>query len=481
MLDVFGFYPAEAGVSDGATTWSAHCTFVTGNFFEAIRARVALGRPLTEEDDRNAATAAVVTHDFWQHGLQGDASILGKVLRVDGVPVTVVGVSAAGFHGVASAGWGGPTDLFLPLNAMDTVMPRELRTGKAKTAPDFSWVQIFARKHAGVTTEAAAARLTAIFRGTFAESGVPSLQQARNPRIILLDGSKGLAQLRDSVRRPLLILLGMVALVLLLACVNVANLQLARSSARHREVAVRLSLGAGRARIVRQLLTESFLLSTVGASVGLLLAAVGSRFIAAQLTGNYTRVALDLAPDLRVLAFTTLVSVASAVLFGLVPALKASRAEIAPNLKQGGQAAGARRSVGWRGAAMGRGLIALQVALSVVLLAGAGLLLRTLDNLAHVDAGFVRDRILTFRLDAGESGYRVAQAGPLYDRVLESIRAVPGVVSAASLSQPLIGGGDDGTDVSSPDIENGRRINLWMNAVSPALATIGYRVSTPRA
>jgi len=309
------------------------------------------------------------------------------------------------------------------------------------------------------------------------------VDMAPNPRIILLDGDKGLAQLRDSIQRPLMILLGMVALVLLLACVNVANLQLARSLARHREVAVRLSLGAGRARIVRQLLTESFLLSAMGAAVGLLLAAVGSRFIAAQLTGNYgTGVALDLAPDLTVLAFTTLVSVASAVLFGLVPALKASRAEIAPNLKQSGQTAGARRSAGWRGAVMGRGMIALQVALSVVLLAGAGLLLRTLDNLARVDTGFVRDRVLTFRLDAGELGYRVAQAGPLYDRVLESIRAVPGVVSAALLSHPLIGGWHNGTDVSSPDIENGRLINLWMNTVSPEFfQTMGMPIVEGRA
>lgn len=482
MLDVFGFYvPGHVRVSDGTTMWPAHCTFVTGNFFEAIRARIALGRPLTEEDDRNGATAAVVTFDFWQHSLEGDASILGKVLRVAGVPVTVVGVSAPGFYGVASAGWGGPTELFLPLNAMDTVMPRELRTGKPKTAPDFSWVQIFARKHPGVTTEAAAARLTALFRGTFAASGVPALEQARNPRVVLLDGDKGLAQLRDSIQRPLLILFGMVVLVLLLACVNVANLQLARSAARHREVAVRLSLGAGRARIVRQLLTEGFLLSAAGAALGLLLAVAGSRLIAAQLTGNAT-VALDLAPDLTVLAFTTLVSVTSAVLFGLVPALKASRVEIAPNLKQGGRTAGARRSVGWHGAVMGRGLIAIQVALSVVLLAGAGMLLRTLDNLAHVDAGFVRDRVLTFRLDAGELGYQVAQAGPLYDRVLELIRAVPGVVSAASLSQPIIGGGVDSTDVSSPDIENGRRINLWMNTVSPEFfQTMGVPVVQGRA
>lgn len=467
-LDVFGFYvPGKVGISDGASTYAAHCTLVTGNFFEGLGARMALGRPLTEADDRSGAAVAVVTYDFWQRSLQGDASILGKIVRVNGVPTTVVGVSAPGFHGIASAGWGGPTEVLLPLGVLDNVLAREFRFGKPKTAPNLWWVQLMARKKAGVTTEAAAARLTALFRGMLLESGVPALQQARNPQILLLPGENGLSTLRDSIERPLMVLFGVVGLVLLLACANVANLQLARSEARQREVAVRLSLGASRPRIVRQLLTESLLLSTLGALLGLFLAVGGSRFIAAQLTATYENVSLDLEPDLRVLGFAILVSIASAVLFGLVPALKASSADIAPNLKEGARASGLHRSAWAGGILTGRAMIAVQVALSVLLLTGSGLLLRTLNNLARVDAGFTRDNIVTFRLDAGELGYNPEQVGALYDRVLESVRATPGVVSAAALSHPLIGGWHNGTDLSSPGLEGGRPINVWMNTVSP--------------
>ena len=460
-LDVFGFYiPGEVGINDGATTYEAHSTLVTGNFFEGVGAGMAMGRPLSEADDRAGSAVMVLTYDFWQGSLRGDASILGRVLRVNGVSMRVVGVSAPGFHGVASAGWGGPTDAFLPLGAMDNVLPGELHgSGKPRTSANFWWLQIMARKKAGVTTDAAAAKLTALFRGMLAESGIPALQQARNLRLVLLPGESGLGQLRDSIERPLLILFGVVGLVFLLACVNVANLQLARSAARGREMAVRLSLGASRKRIVRQLLTESVVLSAMGALLGLLLAAGGSRFIAGRLTAMVDKAALDLWPDLRVLGFTLVVSMASALLFGLVPALRSSRANIAPNLKQHPQGA--------RGVLIGGAMIAGQVALSVVLLAGSGLLLRTLGNLEGVKAGFARDRILTFRLDARELGYTARQVDPLYGRVLESIRATPGVVSAAALSQPLIGGGHNGTALSSPVLEGGRPVDVFLNTVSP--------------
>lgn len=467
-LELFGFYiPGRVGLSDGATTYAAHCTLVTGNFFEALGARVALGRPLTGEDDRSGAAVAVVTYDFWQHSLQGDASILGKAVRVNGVPATVVGVSAPGFHGIASAGWGGPTDVLLPLGAVDSVLPREFRFGKPKTAPNLWWVQLMARRKAGISTDAAEARLTARFRGMLSASAVSALQQARNPRMILLPGGNGLGTLRDRIERPLMILFGVVAVVLLLACINVANLQLARSAARAREVAVRLSLGASRPRIVRQLLTESMLLSFLGALLGLFFAVGGSRFIAARLTANFDSVSLDLKPDLQVLGFAMLLSVASAVLFGLVPALKASRANIAPTLKGGCRAPGMHRSSWPSGGITGRAMIVVQVALSVLLLAGSGQLLRTLDNLGRLDAGFAREKILTFRLDAGQLGYGPQQVGPLYDRMLETIRATPGVVSAAALSHPLIAGGHNGTDLSTPTLEGGRAVNVWMNTVSP--------------
>ena len=143
ILDVFGFYnPGKVGFNDGATTYAAHCTLVTGNFFEGLGARMVLGRPLTEADDQPGTTAAMITYDFWQRPLQGDASVLGKVMRVNGAPITIVGVSAPGFHGIASAGWGGPTEVFLPFGVLDNVLPREFRFGKPKTAPDFWWVQM---------------------------------------------------------------------------------------------------------------------------------------------------------------------------------------------------------------------------------------------------------------------------------------------------------------------------------------------------
>ncbi len=467
-VDLFGFYvPGKVGINDSTTTYSAHCTLVSGNFFEGLGARMALGRPLTEQDDQSGAAVAVVTYEFWQGSLQGDASILGKTLRINGVPTMVVGVSAAGFHGIASAGWGGPTEVLLPLGALDRVLPREFRFGKSKTAPSLFWVQLIARKKPGVSTEVAAARLTARFRVMLSESGIPALQHARNPRLILLPGASGLGTLQDSIGQPLMILFGVVGLVLLLACLNVANLQLARSAARQREMAVRLSLGASRVRIIRQLLTESLMLATLGALVGLLFAIAGSRFIAAQLTASYEKISLNLAPDLRVLGFAMLMSIVSAVLFGLGPALKSSRVDIAPNLKEGARSSGTRRLAWARGILAGPAMIAAQLALSVMLLAGAGLLLRTLDNLARVDTGFTRDNILTFRLDAGELGYGADQVGMLYDRILESVRSTPGVVSAAVLSHPLIGGWHNGTDLSSPSLEGGRTINVWLNTVSP--------------
>lgn len=461
-VEAFAFYsPGRIGVGDGAGNRPAHATLVSGNFFEGLGVPMALGRGLLDHDDQPGTTAVVVTYSFWERSLKSDASILGKELTLNGVSMTVVGVTGPGFHGISAAGFDGPAAVFAPLSALETILPGELRSGKPKTAPDYWWLQIMARRKPGITPEAAAEQLTAVFQGTLANSGVPALRDAKNPRIILRPGNKGLDSLREKIQRPLLILLGVVGVVLLLACINVATLQVARSAARQREMAVRLSLGASRGRIMRQLIVESLLLSALGALVGVLLAAWGAAVVARLLTVTYDNVALNLSPDIRVLGFTLLASILTGVLFGLSPALRAARVDIAPNLKQN-----QRNSTRLTSFRLGNLLITAQVTLSLVLLVGSGLFLRTLANLNRMDAGFDRDNLLLFRLDLGQLGYKAEQVGPPYDRVLESIRATPGVTSAAAMSHPLISGWHNGTRLSSPETE-WRPIDVWMNTVSP--------------
>lgn len=462
-VEVFAFFsPGRIGVSDGAGNRPAHATLVSGNFFEGLGVPMALGRGLLETDDQPGSTAVVITYAFWERSLNADTSILGKVLKLNGVPMTVVGVTTSSFRGISAAGFDGPADVFAPLSALETIAPGEFRaSGMPKTAPDYWWVQIMARRKPGVTTEAAAGRLTATFQGVLATSGIPALQDAKNPRIVLAPGDKGLDSLRERIQRPLLVLLGVVSIVLLLACVNVATLQLARSAARQREMAVRLSLGASRGRIMRQLIVESLMLSALGALAGLLFAAWGAPVVARLLTATYDNVTLDLSPDVRVLGFTLLASILTGVLFGLSPALQAARVDIAPNLKK--NLYSSRRPAAF---ALGHLLITVQVALSLVLLAGSGLFLRTLSNLYRMDAGFARDNLLVFRLDFGQLGYKAEQVGPLYDRILESIHATAGVTSATAMSHPLISRGHNGTQLSSSETE-WRPINVWMNTVSP--------------
>jgi len=468
-LDAFAFYsPGRIGVSEGSGSRPAFLTLVSGNFFEGLGVPLALGRGLLDSDDQPGTTAMVITHSFWERSLNSDAAILGKVLRLNGAPMTVVGVTEPAFHGISATGFDGPADIFAPLSAMETIVPLEFRpSGKPKTAPDYWWLQIMARRKPGVTLQAAATRLTAVFRGVLADSGVPSLQAAKNPRILLDPGDRGLSPLRDKVQRPLFILLTVVGVVLLLACVNMATLQLARSAARQKEIAVRLSLGAGRARVIRQLLIESLLLSALGAVAGVVSAVWGAPVVARFLTADpsFHTVWLDLSPDLRILGFTLLATVFTGVLFGLAPAWQATGVDIASNLKDQTHAA-TRRSV----FSLGKVLIAGQAALSLVLLAGSGLFLRTLGNLYNLDAGFHRDHLLLFRLDLGQLGFKPEQAGAMYDSILRSISTTPGAGSATAMSHPLIGGWNNYTALSSSET-GWLPVDVLLNTVTPEFFT----------
>jgi predicted permease len=275
-----------------------------------------------------------------------------------------------------------------------------------------------------------------------------------------------------------LILLAVAGVVLLLACINLASLQTARSAARRREIAVRLSLGAGRKRILRQLLIESLLLAAMGAGAGAMLATWGARLIASLLTIGpaFDAVWLDLSPDLRILAFTLFAAAFTSVAFGLAPAWQATRVDIAPTLKD--EVRGVTRRSAW---SAGKALIAGQAALSLALLTGAGLFLRTLANLYGLDAGFVRDRLLLFRLDPGQLGRKPEQVRPEYDAILRSIAATPGVRSAAAMSHWLIGGWRNSTRLSS-DETGWQPVDVMMNTVSPGFfETVGMPIVAGRA
>ncbi len=478
VADVFGFFvQGHAGVSSGETPVIASIMLVSGNFFSGLGVPMALGRSLTESDDQPGSTAVVLTYDFWQRSLNADASVVGRLLRVNGAPATVVGVTAPGFRDFSSgAGGGGSPALFGSLRAAESVAPQRFRM-KKPAAPDLWWIQLMARRRPGVTEPQAAARLTSVYRGVLENSGVTALQKADDPRIEVSAGDKGLDNLRRRLRKPVLVLLGVVGIVLLMACLNVASLLVARSAARRREVAVRLSLGAGRGRVMRQLLTESLLLSALGAVLGSLLSVWGAELLVTLLTRASHRADLSLAPDLRVAGFAVLVTAFAGVLFGLAPALQATRVDIAPSLKQGlSLTARAGRF------ATGKALLATQMALSVLILTGSGLLIRTLGNLHSIDSGFVRERVLLFRLDPGQSGIGQEQAKQEHERVLDAVRTIPGVVSAAAMTHPLLSGGRDGTTLSSPEIEDGRPVNVAANTISPGFFdTLGIPIVAGRA
>jgi predicted permease len=404
---------------------------------------------------------------------------LGKVLRLNGVPMTVVGVTGPGFRGISAAGFDGPADIFAALSTVDAIAPAEFGVaGRPKTAVDYWWIQIMGRRKAGVSMKTATDRMTAVFRGVLAGSGVPGLEKAKNPRIVLAAGDKGLDSLRDQIQKPLLVLVGVVGLVLLLACVNVATLQLARSAARRREVAVRLSLGASRGRILRQHLIESLLLSALGAGAGTLLALWGAPLVADLLTVGpiFETVWLDLSPDFRIMAFTLAATTLTGLVFGVVPAWQATRVDVAPNLKDNARSNGRRNVL-----AAGKMLIAGQAALSLLLIAGAGLFLRTLGNLYGQDAGFARDHLLLFRLDLGQLGFKPEQSGPVYDSIRQSIASVPGVRSVSAMSHPLIGGWRNSTQLAS--VETGwQPLEVLMNTVSPGFfETVGMPMVAGRA
>jgi predicted permease len=416
---------------------------VSGSFFSVLGVPAMLGRTLDENDDRapGAGPVAVASYAWWTR--QGrDPSVRGKTIRIENASYTIVGVAQPGFFGVTV---GQAPDFWIPLS-----MEKEISPGwNGLEDKDFQSLYVVARLKPGVTAAQAGASTNALFRqiirGEYLTDN-PSprdLEDLRHAQIELTPAARGLSQLRLEMSLPLEILMTVVGLVLLIACANIANLLLARGAARAREIAVRMALGASRSRIVTQLLTESALLSAAGAVLGVALAWKAGTLLLRLDSGHSDPVPVDATPDVRVLLFTLIITIATALLFGIAPALRATRPSLAPSLKEGrgiASASGRNR--------LGRGLIVAQIALSLVLLAGAGLFLRSLLKISSVDTGFDRRNVLTFFLDEYAAGLpQDPRLNQLQQSIEDRVQALPGV-RAASFSMFTFNQGEWSDDLT---------------------------------
>jgi predicted permease len=412
---------------------------VTGNLFDVLGVRPALGRVLSASDDGapGAHPVVVLSYGYWMRRFGGDSSVLNQTLSLNGHPMTIVGVSARGFEGVQI---GAPPDVMVPVTMKAQMTPTwdDLENRRSR------WLTVMARLGPGVTRERAESQMNVVYRQILEAEAAEfpaSTSQAFRQRFLtkhldVLPGGRGLSDLRRQFNTPLIVLMCMVGVVLLIACANIANLLLARAASRQREVSIRLALGAGRARIVRQQLAESLVLAVAGAAVGLIFATWTGALLLAALPGDAADRGLHSGPDARVVAFALALAIVTALVFSIVPSLHATRASVIGALKEeAGSVAGGGRQARVRSV-----LVVAQVALSMVLLAGAALFARSLFNLKSVDPGFAVDHLVAFSIDPSLSGYDLPRSVTMFERMQTDLTSVPGVraVSMAELG-PLTG------------------------------------------
>lgn len=424
-----GFSGASFNIGPRASLHPVSGAYVTGDYYQTLGLNPESGRLLTRADDQPGATlVAVLSDGYWQRQYSRNPGVIGQTIRVNGVPVTVAGVSPSGFTG---ANVGAVADITLPVAALARIAPEEA----VLLGPGNFWLRILARPRSGVSTAQIQAHLAAAWP-SIAESTVSHGWPASRRKEItdstpeLVPGGTGYTYLREMFQKPLVVLLGVSLLVLLIACANVASLLLARATARSHEISIRLSIGASRPRLVRQLFTESVLLSLTGAAAGVVLAWPVSRFLLSILSGGENSqfpIVFDLSPNGHVFAFAGATAVFTAVLFGLAPAFRTTSIKDASHTTR------------YRSRALSA-LVSGQVALSLTLLIGAGLFVRTLQNLMNVDPGFRREGVLLVDVDGRTEGYQEARLTAFYQDLLQRVRRIPGVVSVSlSGHTPLSG------------------------------------------
>jgi len=467
LSDVFAFadlYRASV-VIDGEAEVVTDAQVVSGNYHAALGVRMIEGRALSPDDDQpSAAPVVVISAGYWQRRFGGEPEVVGRTMTINGVVAEIVGVTTPGFAGAMQVGE--VQDLTLPLSAYPLLAPDDTDAPE----PWCWWLRVMGRMQPGATFETVRDSLAGVFRESIKDALSDDRGSGTAPNLDLVrlrveSGAQGMSEARREYAQSLRILMALVGLVLLVACANVANLLLARGAARQREIAVRLALGAGGGRILRQLLAESVMLALVGGLAGLVFAWWGRGVLLALQPLGRRGLTLDLALDWRVLGFTTAIAVLTGVLFGIAPAWRAMRTDLSAEFAGGARTLGS----GARSRLAG-GLMVVQVALSIVLLIGAGLFARTLANLQRVDAGFNRSRLLIFSVDAMSAGKKREELAPFYQRVAARFAALPGVESLTYSQMPVLSGSSwtSNAVVQGKPETPGRPNHVVMNGVDPA-------------
>ena len=467
VFDMEGMSLTHEGRADRA--WGL---IVSGNYFEALQVRPAAGRFFLPEEDRTPDTHPVVvlSYDFWQRRFGGNAGVVNRSVEINKHPFTVIGIAPQGFKGTQN---GLAMDLYVPV-----MMSNKVKNARVDfTSHGNHWLASLARLKPGVTVQQAQAEMDRINADLGRE--FPESNETKGTRLDpLWRAQRGATQVLGPI---IAVLMGVVALVLLIACANVANLLLARAVGRRREIAIRLSLGAGRARLLRQLLTESLLLAAMGGIGGLLVAYWTKDLFSVFIPPTDFPVSVEFHTDLRVLGFTAAVALVTGLLFGLVPALQATRPDVVPALKdESAGAGGARGKSRLRGA-----LVVAQVSLSLVLLIAAGLFLRSLSNAQSVSPGFHPENMLIAGVDLFPNGYTPERGRIFYRQLVDRVSALPGVESASLARRvPLgLGGGTSSNSITVEGYEPAKDEQPYViyNNVAPGyFATMGIPVSSGR-
>ena len=453
LSDVFAFSEVDMNLNVAGQAEVVRGQVVSGNYYTALGVPAILGRTITDADDNaSAAAVAVLGHRFWTNRFNADPSIVGKQININNVAFTVAGVTPPEFNGTMDVG--STQDVTVPIAWEPQISgERSLMRGAG-----LWWLRLMGRLKPGATIEQAQAALAGPFNQSVLEHRAARQSQAENPlrsvepqdmpRLGVDSGSQGEMNWRRQFVQPFRLLFGIVGLVLLIACANVANLLLVRASSRRKEIAVRLALGASRWRLVRQLMTESVLLAVAGGALGVLFALwIKDGLLVATEWGGRQMSALHPQLDLRVLGFTLGLSLLTGIVFGLVPAFRATQLDLTPMLKDTGRTSSAvARS--W----LSKSLVVVQVSVSVLLLIGAGLLIQTLRNLRNVEPGFNANNLLLFSVDPSLIGYREEKLARLYEQMFSRLEAVPGVQAVTFSRHPLLAWSSTTDSIYMPDV-----------------------------